>query len=361
MKRICLTLAALALIAGIASAQAAAPAAPAVPVQNTEIYGAAFFDYYQTQNKTDKGYLGNWYFNKARIGLKTNVADNVKFSTELELATFDLRLAYLDWMPTKDITVTGGKVFKNYAPLSQFYGSRFMAAGVKYNYGAGLVGFQLGNPADESNATYKTSTYGNVSATTSTAGSQTVGNSGLVVWAPQKDVMFDPMVSFNAIATDDMKLTLSANGEFDYFQTKTLAKTKLATAKSNLFKSVDGSAVLTTQGFTVSTELTDQYLGEDKNDVTLWAKVAYAAGAFNPCAYVLVDNLAANKKYATQDGKTTGRTDATLTVELPYTVAKNFQVNPMFSKALVGHSYYDGIDKDWTIGLRMQYAFSSKF
>ena len=91
MKKSIAIIVSLAVIAGLAFADDAKVAAPkATP--KTEIWGSANLDHFTTGDEVAAGSYGNWYFNKARVGINTQASDTVSFVSEFDLVGLDLRL-----------------------------------------------------------------------------------------------------------------------------------------------------------------------------------------------------------------------------------------------------------------------------
>jgi hypothetical protein len=305
MKKSIAIIAAIALAAGLAFADDAVKAA----APKTEIWGAANLDHFTTGDEIANYSLGNWYFNKARVGINTQASDTVKFVSEFDLVGLDLRLFNATWTPVNGLGIKAGKFMENY------------------------------------------SQYGSYSATTAGSATSTAGIYGLKL-ALTKDAVFEPTFSYDVLDGNGLKLTLGADGQFDY----TLAT---ATADPIFHMSGSGRAVLAIDKLlSWQNEFFYQYIGEDGENMNFYTKVSYAgSGNFKPCAYLYMLNLASNAK---SNDKNTTQSD-TIVVELPYTLAKNFSVDPWASYAFAGNNKYDGVANDWSVGLRLSYSFSSKF
>jgi hypothetical protein len=343
MKKSITIIAALALVAGLAFADdAAKPAAP-----KTEIWGAANLDHFTTGDEVANYSLGNWYFNKARVGINTQASDTVKFVSEFDLVGLDLRLFNATWTPVDGLGIKAGKFMENY---SQICGqSRLLGVSVDYDFGPGAVGLAILNKSDVTDFAF--SKYGSYSATTAGTATSTAGVYGLKL-ALTKDAIFEPTVSYDVLDGNGIKLTLGADGQFDY----TLAT---ATTDATFITSASGRAVLAIdQLLSWQNEFFYQKIGETDYNMNFYTKVSYAgSGNFKPCAYLYMLNLDSNAKSA---DKNATQSD-TVVVELPYTLAKNFSVDPWASYAFAGNNKYDGVANDWSVGLRLSYSFSSKF
>lgn len=361
MKKSIALIVSLAVIAGLAFADDAKVAAPkATP--KTEIWGSANLDHFTTGDEVAAGSYGNWYFNKARVGINTQASDTVSFVSEFDLVGLDLRLFNAMWVPGNGLSVTAGKFMENYSQICTQ--SRRLGLDVDYDFGPGTFGLQVVNSSDITDFAY--SNYGSTSSATAGSAVQTAGSTATsktntlygLKFSPTTDIILEPTVSYDVIASENMKLTLGADGSFDYTPAT-------ASAAATLVKNADARATLSVgKILTWTNEFFYACIGDSSNNMNFYSKATFTATpSFKPCAYIYMFNLAANPAYTKYNpyNKKVGTQSDTIVLELPYTLAKNFTVNPWGSYAFVGGNKYDLVQNDWSVGLRMSYSFSSKF
>ena len=395
MKKICITLVTLALATGTVFAQpapapvaatttAAPAAAPAAPTQNTEIYMQTWFEYgysnsqarEKISNSDNQGQnygtftLGAPNGDKVRLGIRETILPNLKAQAEMDLATLELKQMNVAFVPITGLTIKAGRMNKLFAQVdSAIYQKRWQGVSVVYDTDLVSAGFGVGNEIDQKYSTYYPFS---LASSTSFSVSQT----------QQPYTKFEPAVAFRPLNEKDLKLEVGANGEFGIARKGILTQLTAGTSKSKdgttvagdpqtiktLTASADAYLNLYAYGFNLVGEVTYANLEqknksqnaayEDGYDVwqrpTFYGLVSYKIGNATPTIYYVHDT-----NYT--------KNDSTLNVEVPYTVAKGLVLNPVFSYALSGYNYNDGVyndnskTHDWTLGLRVDYKFSAKF
>jgi hypothetical protein len=372
MKKLLAAFSALAL-AAFAFADGSAPAS----TQNTEIYGQTWFEYGYSEKQAstlaaDKATsnFGSFTFgapngDKVRVGIRESILPNLKAQLELDVVTMDLKQANVAYVPMDGLTIKAGRMNKLFAQVnSAIYQKRWQGVNTVYDFGSGYVGFGVGNEIDQKYPTVYP--YGT--------------KDSLTYASLQPYTKFEPAVAYRVFNDKDLKLEVGANGEFGFAKSDiptSSATSKDGTAKitaanqqniKTLTSSVDGYVCLYASGLSASAELTYLNLEQsnknqddaytDGYDVwkrpTFFGQLAYKMGNVTPTVtYVWDTNWTKN--------------DSTVNFEAPCTIANGVVINPLFSYAIAGYNYNDNVyyansDRhDWTLGLRVDYKFSSKF
>ena len=409
MKKISMMLAAFALACGAASAQTAAGAAnatanqttapatsaatpaPSASAQNTEIYMQTWFEYgisdsqmrdtiadngsnektAHTPNKA-QNYgtftLGAPNGDKVRLGIRETILPNLKAQAEVDLATMELKQANVAFVPKDGLTLKAGRMNKLFAQTnSATYQKRWQGVSGVYDFGKGYIGFGVGNDIDEKYNTYYPFNLTNNAALVGSTQTQ------------QAYTRFEPAIAFRPMTGKDLSLEIGANGEFSVAKKdiditaggKSKDGTTTLAAGETLkpfTSSVSGYVNLYAYGLGLLGEVTYANLEQgntNQNDAyadgfdtwkraTYFAQASYKIGNATPTVcYVMDSNYTKN--------------DSTINVEVPYAVAKGLVLNPVFSYAISGYNYNDGVynansdTHDWTFGLRVDYKFSAKF
>jgi hypothetical protein len=350
-----LIVAALVLVAAAAFAQEAP--------KNFEIYGSAWFDYGQTGTELNLAgtypILSNFAFSKLRVGLRDQLADNVKAYLEWDPRNLEIRLAGVDWAPVEGLTVTMGKSFKVFAPQNWIpYASRMLLVGAKYAIpGIGWLGAQVGNGADFSpNLNTVKMWYPGTAKTNITP---TLAN--------PTDVLIDAAVVLKPDMGKDISLEVGVNAE--------IIPQKLATGPGvtqTTGLSVDAYAQAAAFGLGALVDFTFLNLNDlpASQLATLYTSVSYKIGQLTPTVWLYWDNITGTNTTKGNNIFYNTTPNMTLDVELPFAVTKDLKINPFFSYALTGYNawefwstapagYYTA--NDWTAGIRFDYSFSMKF
>jgi hypothetical protein len=311
--------------------------------KNNEIYGVTWFEYDLSGTRYDAGIAGDFTFTKLRVGLNAALADNVKSFFEFDPRNGEFRLAYANWVPVENLTLSAGKYPKVFAQVDGvIYGSRITAVGAKYAIpGTGWAALQMGNDADISFFSGTKLAYPGTSASTSIA--PTVKGQEFLKILPA--IAFKPDLG-------DVSLEVGANAEL-VANNYVLNSTKDGT-------SLDGYLTVSAYGASVGVEYTNSNVFQDKDeqDRTLYVKLAYKVSPiFTPCAYLVCDNIQKDPA------------DITLNVELPVSLTDNLRFNLLGAYAISGLNSMERAvqgepkpdEKDWTLGFRIDYSYSAKF
>lgn len=376
MKKLLAAFSALAL-AAFAFADGSAPAS----TQNTEIYGQTWFEYGYSEKQAstlaaDKATsnFGSFTFgapngDKVRVGIRESILPNLKAQLELDVVTMDLKQANVAYVPMDGLTIKAGRMNKLFAQVnSAIYQSRWQGVNTVYDFGTGYVGFGVGNEIDQSYTKFYP--YGTSSSTNSYASS----------YSKQPYTKVEPAIAYRVLNDKDLKLEIGANAEFG------IAKSDIATATG---KSKDGSAAITAanqKDIKTFTSAVDGYLSLYANGLIASAELTYTGleqsnksqndayddgynawlrpTFFGQLAYKM-GNVTPTVTYVRDTNWT--KNDSTVNFEAPCTIANGLVINPLFSYAIAGYNYNDNVynansDRhDWTLGLRVDYKFSSKF
>jgi len=320
------------------------------PATNYEIYGSTFFDYQLSGTELDFNApaLSNFTFSKLRIGLKAQLADGLKSSFEFDPRNGEFRLAYIDWVPLENLTLTIGKTFTNFEQIIAIYGgARMLLAGVKYAIpGFGWAGLQVGNKSDISFIS------GNYMIFPPLAAGASQTQSLKYQQDPWLSLM--PAIVFKPDLGQDITLEAGAESQF-------IPQLLGVTSPTGL--GIDGYFTVAAYGFTFTNEfawLNANDKDKANQEYTYYAQLTYNAGMVSPTIYIVTDTR--------QDFSNNPNT--AIGVELPIQVAKNFKINPLFSYAIAGFNAFEGNnaiaqglykENDWTLGIRFDYSFSIKF
>ncbi len=318
--------------------------APKEAPKNNEIYGATWFEYDLSGTRYDAGVAGDFTFTKLRLGLNATLTDNVKSFFEFDPRNAEFRLAYVSWVPVENLTLSAGKYPKVFAQVDGvIYGSRITAVGIKYAVpGTGWAALQMGNDADIAFFSGTKLAYPGTSAKTEFK----TGVQG------QENLKILPAIAFKPDLGTDLSLEIGGNAEI-VANNFVLNSTKDGT-------SLDAYLTASAYGLTLGVEYTHANVFQDKDEQngTFYAKLSYAASPiFTPCAYLVCDKLLADTA------------DITLNVELPVNLTKELKLNLLGAYAISGLNSMERAvqgnptpdEKDWTLGFRVDYSYSSKF
>ena len=256
-----------------------------------------------------------------------------------------------------------GKQAKLFAQNNDWiFGDRTLGIQARYTLpGLGWAGIIVGNNADIANFSSKKLGWEGTTATQITgANGVTEANPGVVMIYPQLTVKPD--------LGKDIGLEVGVNAE--------IAADKLGIA-SPTGTSINAYLVVSGFGATLTAEYTLTNVNDSttaNQDMVLYTKLAYNAGMVSPTAYFVVDNLAGTNNKAIGTFTNNVTPNATVMLEIPINATKDLVIDPFFSYAVSGDNlmeYYvqgwsagqlaNWPNNDWTAGLRIKYAISSKW
>ena len=351
------------LVIGILVLMAAAAFAQEAPMNN-EIYGAVWLDYDASGARFSNaaGFpitASDFSFTRMRFGLRNTLADNVKTWFEFDPRNLEFRQVNLDWSPLSGFDLIAGKQSKLFAQNNDWiFGDRTLGIQARYAMpGLGWAGIIVGNDADIANVSSKKFGWEGTSSTTVTV---TEANPGVVKIYPQITVKPD--------LGKDIGLEAGVNAE--------IAGDKLGITNPT-GTSINGYVVVSGYGASLTAEYTFVNVNDSNTgnqDMVLYTKLAYNAGMVVPTGYFVVDNLAGTNTKATGTFTNDSTPNATIMFELPINATKDLVFDPFFSYAVSGYNLMEYFAQgyspaqisafplnDWTFGLRIKYALSTKW
>lgn len=371
MKKIGLLVSAALLVAGVAFGQSA---------PKNDIYGNIQFDYDASGMRLDsnaptgdplsQAYLGNFTFDRfLRLGFITQPTNDLRMHFEFDFRNFELRLAYFNWMPMKGLSITGGRMFKDFSPVDPYiYANRFQAVGVSYTSGPLTLAAQLGNETD---------ILAGAGGNGPTFFPSVLGSSAIyAAWQTDPGIKLDPAISYKVLDRKDATLSVGVNAEI------TLNTLNAGSTLPTGFNVKDGTSLsanilANVSGWNVQLEGTYQDIAQDASmnaqyqKLTAYGLIGYKMANFFPNFYVIGDGLNWN---ASTPGSP--KPNVTLNLELPVTVTPGLTIDPMGSYAISGYNWWDEgssptsnvvggkallPQNDWMIALRFDYQFNSRF
>jgi hypothetical protein len=343
----------------VLSLMAAAAFAQDAP-KNNEIYGAVWLDYDASGARLGNAGLpmtaSNFSFSRVRFGLRNTLADNVKTWFEFDPRNLEFRQVNVDWSPVAGFDLIAGKQGKLFAQNNDWlFSDRTLGLQARYAVpGLGWAGIQVGNAADITNVSSKKLGWESTSPTPITIAEQ---NPGFVMVYPQVTVKPD--------LGKDIALEVGVNAE--------ITADKL-TISSPTGTAINGYLIVSGYGASLTAEYTLTNVNDTttaNQDMVLYTKLAYNAGVVSPTAYFVVDNLAGTNTQAIGSFKNNSTPNATVMVELPVNATKDLVIDPFFSYGVSGYNLMEYFAQgwtastfpvnDWTLGLRIKYAISSKW
>jgi len=348
---------ALLLIAAVAFAQNA----PA----GSEIYGQVWLDYDASGARLSNapGFpvtASDFSFSRMRFGLRNTLADNVKTWFEIDPRNLEFRQVNLDWTPVTGLDLMVGKQAKLFAQNNDWiFGDRTLGIQARYTVpGLGWAGVIVGSDADITNLSSKKLGWEGL-ASTSVAGINQVNPGSVMVY---------PQVTVKPDTGKDISLEAGINAEINASKLGIPAPTG---------SSLDAYAVLAAYGASVAVEYTYKNFNDSatvNRDHVLYTRLSYNLGVITPTAYFVVDNLTGQNTASIGTFANNPTPNATLMVELPFNATKDLVIDPFVSYAVSGDNlteyYVQGWSagqlaswpqNDWTAGLRIKYAVSSRW
>ena len=292
-----------------------------------------------------------------RFGLRNTLADNVKTWFEFDPRNLEFRQVNLDWSPITGLDLIAGKQSKLFAQNNDWiFGDRTLGIQARYTMpGIGWAGIIFGNNADINNLSSKKLGWESVSGGSITS-SITETNPGVV--------MIYPQITAKPDLGKDIGLEVGVNAE--------IAADKLGITNPT-GSSLNGYAIVSAYGATLAAEFTYTNFNDSSTanqDTVLYTRLSYNAGMVVPTVYFVVDNLAGTNTKAIGSFTNSSTPNSTIMIELPVNATKDLVIDPFFSYATSGYNlmeyYAQGWSatfpqNDWTAGLRIKYAISSKW
>ena len=352
------------LVIGVLVLMAAAAFAQEAP-KNNEIYGAVWLDYdasgVRFSNNSVSGYpvtASDFSFSRMRFGLRNTLADNVKTWFEFDPRNLEFRQVNLDWSPVANFDIIAGKQSKLFAQNNDWiFGDRTLGIQARYAMpGLGWAGIIVGNTADITNLSSKKLGWEGPGSTSTPI---------TVAEANPANLMIYPQITVKPDLGKDIGLEAGVNAEISASQ---LGITNPTGTSLNGYVVVSGYGASLTAEYTF-TNVNDSNTGNQ--DMVLYTKLAYNAGMVVPTAYFVVDNLAGTNTKAIGTFTNDSTPNATIMFELPINTTKDLVFDPFFSYAVSGYNLMEYFaqgwtastfpENDWTFGLRIKYALSSKW
>ncbi len=334
--------------------------------KNNEIYGQVWLDYDASGARFGNVdglpvVYSDFSFSRIRFGLRNTLADNVKTWFEFDPRNLEFRQVNIDWSPISGLDLIAGKQSKNFAQNNDWiFGDRTLGIQARYTMnGIGWAGIIVGNDADITNfSSKKLGWEATTTSTTTITSSINEVNPGDVKIYPQITAKPD---------LGDIKLEAGVNAEINASK---IAVDNPTGSSFNLY------AIASAYNATLAVEWT--YVNFNAvttaQDQVLYTRLSYNAGVVTPTAYFVVDNLLGSSTNTVGSFKNNATPNSTFMIEVPFNATKDLVIDPFFSYAVTGINlmeyYAQGYapaeyagwpQHDWTAGLRIKYAISSKW
>lgn len=111
------------------------------------LYGKFRLDYDLAKSSTelDRPAYGGFNIDRARLGFKWTMSDDLKSKVEMDINSYELRIAEVTWSAAEAFDFSVGRMYEAYAPQSEEGGSRFDGISGAFDFGVAEFVLQVGN------------------------------------------------------------------------------------------------------------------------------------------------------------------------------------------------------------------------